>query len=40
MPGQAFTLSEYPFEWIELACEGCDRRSRLRKARLIEQHGP
>jgi hypothetical protein len=39
MPGQTFTLSEYPFEVIELACEACDRRGRLRKARLVEQYG-
>ena len=39
MPGQTFTLSEYPFDWIELACDGCERRGRLRKARLIEQYG-
>jgi hypothetical protein len=23
-----FTLSEYPFDWIELACEACERRGR------------
>jgi hypothetical protein len=40
MPGQTFTLSEYPFEMVELACEACERRGRLRKARLIEQYGP
>jgi hypothetical protein len=39
MPGQTFMLSEYPFEMIELACEACERRRRLRKARLIEQYG-
>jgi hypothetical protein len=39
MPGQTFTLSEYRFEVIELACEACDRRGRLRKARLVEQYG-
>jgi hypothetical protein len=27
-------------EWLEIACEACDRRGRLRKARLIEQFGP
>jgi hypothetical protein len=31
MPGMTFTLSEYPFDWIELACEVCVRRDRLRK---------
>lgn len=25
---------------VELACEKCGRHGRLRKARLIEQHGP
>jgi hypothetical protein len=40
VPGLTFTLSEYPFDWIELACEKCERRGRLRKARLIEQYGP
>jgi hypothetical protein len=39
MPGDTFTLSEYPFDWIELACDRCNRRGRLRKARLIEQYG-
>jgi hypothetical protein len=39
MPHQTFTLSEYPFEWIERACEACERRGRLRKARLIKQYG-
>jgi hypothetical protein len=39
MPGLTFILSEYPFDWIELACEACERRGRLRKARLIEQYG-
>jgi hypothetical protein len=33
MPGQSFTLSEYPFDWIELTCDVCDRRGLLRKAR-------
>jgi hypothetical protein len=40
MPGQTFTLSEYPFKMVELACEACERRGRLRKARLIQEHGP
>jgi integrase len=40
MPGQTFALSEYPFEWIELACEKCERHGKLRKARLIREHGP
>ncbi len=40
MPGQTFTLAEYPFDWVELACEKCGRYAWLRKARLIEQHGP
>ncbi len=39
MPGDTFTLAEYPFDWIELACEKCARRGRLRKARLVEQYG-
>jgi hypothetical protein len=40
VPGLTLTFSEYPFEWIELACEACDRRGRLRKARLIQERGP
>ncbi len=40
MPGQTFTLAEYPFDWIELACEKCGRHGKLRKARLMEQYGP
>ncbi len=40
MPDQTFTLAEYPFDWIELACEKCDRHGKLRKARLIQEHGP
>jgi hypothetical protein len=40
MRGMTFTLSEYPFEMVELACEACERRGRLRKARLIQEHGP
>jgi hypothetical protein len=39
MPVQTFTHSEYPFDWIELACEVCERRGRLRKARLVEKYG-
>jgi hypothetical protein len=39
MPDMTFTLAEYPFDWIELACEACQRRGRLRKARLVEQYG-
>ncbi len=39
MPGQTFTLAEYPFDWIELACEKCGRHGKLRKARLMEQYG-
>ncbi len=34
------TLAEYPFEMVELACEKCGRHGRLRKARLIGEHGP
>jgi hypothetical protein len=30
---------EYPFEMVELACDSCNRRGRLRKSRLTEQHG-
>ncbi len=40
MPGDTFMLSEYPFDWIELACEKCGRHGKLRKARLMEQYGP
>ncbi len=40
MPGQTFTLAEYPFNWIELACEKCGWHGKLRKARLMEQYGP
>jgi hypothetical protein len=29
-----------PFDRIELACEACDQRGRLRMARLIQEHGP
>jgi hypothetical protein len=36
---QTFTLSEYPFALVELACEACERRGRLRTARLVEQYG-
>jgi hypothetical protein len=39
MPGLTFTLSEYPFNWIELACDRCNRRGRLRKAGLVKLHG-
>jgi hypothetical protein len=39
MPGMTFTLSEYPFDWIELACDRCNRRGRLRKAGLVKVHG-
>jgi hypothetical protein len=39
LPGLTFTLAEYPFDWIELACDGCERRGRLPKARLIREHG-
>jgi hypothetical protein len=39
MPGQTFTLSEYPFDVIEVACAKCARRGRLRKERLIKQYG-
>jgi hypothetical protein len=40
MPGQTFTLAEYPFDMVELACEKCGRHGKLRKTRLIQQHGP
>jgi hypothetical protein len=39
MPGQTLTLSDYLFETIELASEACERRGRLRKARLLEEYG-
>ncbi len=39
MPAQTFTLAEYPFDWIELACEKCGRHGKLRKARLMDQYG-
>jgi hypothetical protein len=39
MPGQTFTLAEYPFEMVELACEKCGRHGKLRKVRLIQEHG-
>jgi hypothetical protein len=40
MPGSTFTLAEYPFEMVELACEKCGRHGRMRKSRLIERYGP
>jgi hypothetical protein len=39
MPGQTFTLADFPFDMIELACEKCGRHGKLRKARVIEQYG-
>ncbi len=39
MPGQTFTLAEYPFDMVELACEKCGRHGKLREARLIKEHG-
>jgi hypothetical protein len=40
MPGMIFTLSEYPFDWIELACEACAPRPTVRGAGLFREHGP
>jgi hypothetical protein len=39
MSGMTSRLSEYPFDWVELACRRCQRRGRLRKAGLIEMYG-
>jgi hypothetical protein len=39
MPGDRFTLAEFPLSMVEIACEKCSRRGRLRKNRLIEQYG-
>jgi hypothetical protein len=39
MPGMTFTLSEYPFDWFEFACDRCNRRGRLGKAGLVKLHG-
>ncbi len=39
MPGQTFTLAEFPPPYIELACDKCGRQGGLRKAHLIAQYG-
>jgi hypothetical protein len=36
----ALLLSDYPTEYVNLACSKCERRGRLRKDPLIEEHGP
>jgi hypothetical protein len=37
----AYTLKEFPDDWIELACDkpDCRRRGRLRKDRLLAENG-
>lgn len=40
MPASSFTLAQFPLPMVELACDKCGRRGRLRKARLIEAYGP
>lgn len=36
----AYTISEFPEGWVDLACDSCGRTGRLRKDRLIAEHGP
>jgi hypothetical protein len=40
MPGDRFTLAEYPGDVIRLECAKCGRSGRLRKDRLIAEYGP
>jgi hypothetical protein len=35
----ALLLSDYPSEWVNVACTKCTRAGRLRKDSLISQHG-
>ena len=39
MPSGAVSLTDYPGEWVELACSKCARRGRYHKARLVAEHG-
>jgi hypothetical protein len=40
MPHGSYSLAEFPLPIVELACDKCGRRGRLRKARLVDQYGP
>ena len=37
----AYTIAEFPHEWVEVACDkpDCLRSGRLRKDRLVAEHG-
>jgi hypothetical protein len=35
----ATALKDFPGDWIEVACDKCGRHGRLRKERLIAEHG-
>ena len=39
MTAGSFTLTQFPLDMVELACEKCGRRGRLLKAKLIEAYG-
>ncbi len=36
----SLTLTEYPSDAVVVACDRCDRRGRLNKAKLIAEYGP
>jgi hypothetical protein len=39
MPNGSLSLSQFPLDMVELACDKCSRRGRLLKAKLIEAYG-
>ena len=38
MTAGSFTLTQFPLDMVELACEKCGRRGRLLEAKLIEAY--
>ena len=36
----SYCLAQFPLPMVELACEKCGRRGRLRRDKLIEAYGP
>jgi hypothetical protein len=39
MPNGSLSLAQFPHDMVELACDKCGRRGRLRKSKLIEEYG-
>jgi hypothetical protein len=40
MPNGSLSISDFPLDMVELACDKCRRRGRLSKAKLVEEYGP